>query len=133
MPLTIAAIKAAKKQKKPYKLYDEKGLYLSIEPTGGRLWRWKYHWDGKEKKLAFGSFPEVGLKEARGRRDETRSLLAAGIDPGQKKRADKEARALQAANTFRAVAEEYVAKREREGLAAVTLAKARWLLALLAA
>ena len=133
MTLTIAAIKAAKKQKKPYKLYDEKGLYLSIEPTGGRLWRWKYHWDGKEKKLAFGSFPEVGLKEARSRRDETRSLLAAGIDPGQKKRADKEARALQAANTFRAVAEEYVAKREREGLAAVTLAKARWLLALLAA
>lgn len=133
MALTNAAIKAARPQKKPYKLYDEKGLYLSIEPTGGRLWRWKYHWDGKEKKQAFGTFPEIGLKDARDRRDEARSLLAAGVDPGQKKKADKQTQALQAANTFQAVADEYIAKREREGLAPVTVYKARWLLTLLAA
>ena len=131
MALTNTTIKAARHKEKPYKLYDEKGLYLSIEPTGGRLWRWKYQWDGKEKKLAFGSFPEVGLKYARERRDEARSLLAAGVDPGQKKKADKRARVLQAANTFKAVAEEFIAKREREDLAAVTLAKARWLLNML--
>ncbi|HEX4271979.1 MAG TPA: Arm DNA-binding domain-containing protein [Rhizomicrobium sp.] len=105
--LTNAAIKAARPQAKPYKLYDEKGLFLSIEPKGGRLWRWKYRYSGKEKKLAIGSFPEIGLKEAREKRDEARSLLATGTDPGQKKKADKQAQALQAANTFQAVAEEY--------------------------
>jgi integrase len=96
------------------------------------LWRLKYRCNGKEKKLAIGAYPEVGLKEARDKRDEARSLLAAGIDPGQKKKADKQARALQAVNTFEAVADEFIAKREREGLAAVTLSKARWLLELLA-
>lgn len=133
MPLTHTAIKAAKPQVKPYKLSDEKGLYLLVEPKGGLLWRLKYRVNGKEKKLAIGPYPEVGLKEAREKRDEARSLIAAGIDPGQKKKDDKLAQEVEAANTFQAVAEEFIAKREREGLADVTLAKARWLLKLLAA
>ena len=132
MPLTIVAIKAARAQAKPYKLFDGKGLFLSIEPSGGRLWRLKYRYSGKEKKLSLGAFPDVGLKEARDSRDAARALLAAGIDPGQKKRSDKLGQALQAANTFQAIAEEYIAKRAREGLAAVTLAKSRWLLGLMA-
>ena len=82
----------------------------------------------KRKSWHWGAFPDVGLKAARDGRDEARSLLAAGIDPGQKKKADKQARALQVVNTFQAVADEFVAKWEREGLAPVTLAKARWLL-----
>ncbi len=133
MPLTNTAIKAAKPQAKSYKLYDTKGLFLLVEPGGGLLWRLKYRFDGKEKKLAIGPYPEIGLKEARDKRDEARSLLAAGVDPGQKKKDDKREQEVQAANTFQAVAEEYIAKREREGLAAVTIAKARWLLKLLAA
>src|SRR3954466_3643298 len=102
MPLTNTAIKAAKPQAKPYKLYDEKGLFLLIEPSGALLWRLKYRVLGKEKKLAIGRYPEVGLKEARETRDEARSLLAAGVDPGQKKRDDKQTQVVQAANTFQA-------------------------------
>jgi integrase len=133
MALTNTAIKAAKPQERPYKLYDEKGLFLLIEPSGSQLWRLKYRVNGKEKKLALGPYPEVGLKEAREKRDAARNLVVAGIDPSQKKKDDKRALAIQAANTFQAVAEEFIAKREREGLAAVTLAKSRWLLRLLTA
>ena len=115
MPLTNIAIKAAKPQAKPYKLFDEKGLFLLIEPSGGQLWRLKYRLSGKEKKLAIGRYPEIGLKEARDKRDEARTLLATGVDPGQKRKTEKLAQAVQAANTFQAVAEEYIAKREREG------------------
>lgn len=132
MSLTFATIKAARPQTKPYKLYDEKGLFLLVDPKGGRLWRLKYRFNGKEKKLALGTYPEIGLKEARDKRDEGRSLLAAGVDPGHKKKTDKQTQVLSAANTFQAVADEYVAKRTREGLAAVTTTKARWLLKLLA-
>ncbi|MBN9589472.1 MAG: hypothetical protein BGN85_10345 [Alphaproteobacteria bacterium 64-11] len=98
MSLTNTAIKAARPQPRPYKLFDEKGLFLSVEPTGGRLWRFKYRYNGKEKKLALGAYPDVGLKEAREKRDEARALLAAGIDPGQKRKSDRQAQVLQAAN-----------------------------------
>lgn len=132
MPLTNVAIKTARPKKKPYKLSDEKGLYLLVETKGGLLWRLKYRFNGKEKKLAIGTFPEIGLKEAREKRDEARSLLGVGVDPGQQRKTEKQTRVLRAANTFRAVADEYIAKREREGLAVVTVTKARWLLKLLA-
>lgn len=133
MPLTNTSIKTAKPRAKSYKLFDEKGLFLLVEPTGGRLWRFKYRCSGKEKKLSLGTYPDTGLKEARDKRDEARRQLAAGIDPSQKKKADKVARALQSANTFRAVAEELIAKKAQEGLAKVTLDKNRWMLRLLAA
>ena len=133
MSLTNTAVKAARPQAKPYKLYDEKGLFLLVEPSGAQLWRLKYRFQGKEKKLAIGRYPELGLREARDKRDEARSLLAVGTDPGQKKKDDRLTQAVQSANTFQAVAEEYIAKKTREGLAEVTLTKARWLLRLLAA
>lgn len=133
MSLTNTAIKTARPKKKPYKLADEKGLYLLVEPKGGLLWRLKYRFNGKEKKLAIGIYPDIGLKEARDKRDEARSLIAAGVDPNQKKKDDKQTQAVQAVNTFQAVGEEYIAKRAREGLAPVTLSKAGWLLKLLAA
>lgn len=132
MPLNVTAINAAKPRAKAYKLFDEKGLFLSIEVAGGKLWRFKYRYGGKEKKLALGAYPATGLKEARGKRDEARRLLEAGIDPGAQRRVDKLGKTLQAANTFQAIADEYIAKKAREGLAPVTLAKARWLLSLLA-
>jgi integrase len=91
----------------------------------------KYRYTGNERKDSIGSFPEIGLKEARDRREEVRSLVAQGIDPAEKKRTEKQAKLLSAANTFKGVAEEFIAKRAREGLASVTLDKARWLLELL--
>jgi hypothetical protein len=123
MPLTNIAIKAAKPRPKPYKLSDEKGLYLSIEPTGGKLWRFKYRYGGKEKKLSIGSYPDIGLMVARELRDAARRLLASGGDPGTEKRLSKLKKVAGAVNTFRAVGEELIAKKEREGLAKVTLDK----------
>jgi integrase len=131
MPLTAIAINAAKPRSKPYKLFDEKGLFLSIEPSGGRLWRFKYRFEGTEKKLALGAFPETGLKDARDKRDRARKQVAAGTDPSAQRKMEKLCRAARASNSFEAVAKEYIAKKEREGLASVTLAKARWLLQLL--
>lgn len=128
MPLTDTAIRAAKPTDKPYKLTDGGGLFLLVNPTGSRLWRFKYRIEGREKLLAIGAYPEVSLAKARERRDEARRAVAAGDDPSaRKKEARKQAEAV-IRNTFRAVAEEQLAKLEREGLAEITLAKRRWLL-----
>ncbi len=88
MPLSDTAIRSAKAGDAARKLSDEKGLYLLLVPAGGKLWKLKYRFAGKEKKLSFGSYPDVSLKEARQRRDHARSLLAAGIDPSAAKRAE---------------------------------------------
>ena len=130
MVLSAVKIVGAHPREAPYKIYDEKGLYLLVQPTGGKLWRLKYRYLGKEKKLSLGVFPDTTLKSARQRRDDARGLLSAGVDPGEAKRAEQQGQVIRAANTFQAVAEEYIAKKEMEGLAVVTLSKARWLLKL---
>jgi integrase len=105
--LSDTKARAAKAASKPYKLADEKGLFLLVNPNGSRLWRLKYRIGGKEKLLAFGSYPDVGLAAARDLRDAARKLLAAGTDPAQdKKRVAAEARAM-AANAFEPVAREW--------------------------
>ncbi|WP_038213677.1 Arm DNA-binding domain-containing protein [Xenophilus azovorans] len=86
---------------------DGFGLYLEITEAGGRYWRLKYRFGGKEKRLAFGVYPTVTLKQARERREEARKLLAQGIAPGVAKRDKKLAQALAATNTFEAVAREF--------------------------
>ncbi len=131
MPLSDVAIRAAKPGPKPIKLSDERGLFLLVQPSGGKLWRLKYRIAGKEKKLSLGRYPDVALKEARERAGEARKLIAAGTDPSDKKRMDRLDATLKAANTFTVVADEYIAKSEREGRAPVTVGKARWLLSLL--
>ena len=83
MPLSDALIRAAKPKEKPYRLADEKALYLEVSPSGGKLWRLKYRFGGKERRLALGIYPEVTLTKARRRRDEARELLADGVDPGE--------------------------------------------------
>lgn len=108
------------------KVADGKGLYLLVTTTGSKLWRFKYRLNG-EKKLALGSYPDVSLKDARARRDEARKNSQAGRDPAVAKREARLARHIAAANTFEAVAAEYIAKLEAEGLASVTIAKTRWL------
>ncbi|MDR0715943.1 MAG: integrase arm-type DNA-binding domain-containing protein, partial [Azoarcus sp.] len=102
--LTDTAIRTARPTDKPRKLSDSGGLYLLIAPTGGKLWRMKYRFNGKEKTLAFGKYPEVPLKDARDRRDEARKLLANGADPAAVKKAQKAERQERAANNFEAVA-----------------------------
>lgn len=131
MALTDTAIRNAKHGPKPKKLGDERGLFLLLQPSGGKLWRLKYRYLGKEKKLSLGIYPDVPLKVARQRRDEARALLANGADPASVK-FDLEAKAkVAAANTFKSIADEYIDKSVREGRAAVTIGKTRWLLSLM--
>jgi hypothetical protein len=82
MPLSDTAVRAAKPQEKPFKLADGGGLFLLVNPKGAKWWRIKYRFDGREKLLSFGTYPDVTLKVARERREEARKLLAAGIDLG---------------------------------------------------
>ncbi len=128
MGLTTVAIKAAKGRAKPYKLTDSDGLHLLVLPSGGRYWRINYRFLGKQKTLALGVWPEVELADARAKRDEARRLLAKGVDPAEQAKLDKITASLAAANTFQAVADEWLAKIEREDLSPVTLKKNRWLL-----
>lgn len=131
MALSDAAIRAAKPRAKQFKLHDDGGLFLIVKPSGSKLWRFKYRYLGKEQQLSIGVFPAVGLKDARKRCEEARSQLAKGLNPAfEKKRAAAAAR-VAAANTFKAVAEEYIARRGREGLKDVTTDKSKWHLSLL--
>lgn len=126
MALSDTAIRAAKPREKQFKLSDEKGLLLIVRPTGGKLWRLKYRFAGKEQQFTIGTYPEVSLKEARERRDAARALLAQGKNPSAEKKRDKVFAAISAGNTFKLVAEELIAKRQREGAAAATITKAHW-------
>lgn len=110
MPLSDTAIRKAKPADKTQRLFDGGGLYLEITPAGGKLWRQKYRFGGKEKRLAHGTYPEVSLAEARDRRDNARRLLAAGTDPGEHRKAEKQAGEDRAANSFEAVAREWFGK-----------------------
>jgi integrase len=89
MALTDIAVKHAKPETKARKLFDERGLYLLVTPDGGRWWRLKYRFQGKEKLLSLGVYPDVGLRQARERRDEARRLVAAGVDPSAERQAAK--------------------------------------------
>lgn len=105
--LDAITVKNAKPGDKPQKLFDGGGLYLLVQPTGGRLWRLKYRFGGKEKLVSLGTYPDISLKEARERRDKARQELAQGIDPSSKRKAEKSSKAELAANSFEAVAREW--------------------------
>jgi integrase len=110
MALTDTAIRTAKPGVKSIKLFDEKGLYLLLAPTGGKWWRLDYRFEGKRKTLSMGVYPDIGLKDARERRDEAKKLLANGIDPGENRKAQKAGRLERAANSFEVVAREWYGK-----------------------
>lgn len=112
MSLTDVAIRRAKPADKPIRMFDGGGLYLEISPSGGKLWRLKYRFDGKEKRLAIGTYPEISLLEARNHREAARKLLANDSDPADVKKAQKAARLDRAANSFEVVAREWFAKYE---------------------
>ncbi len=111
MPLTDTAIRVIKPAEKTQKLFDGGGLYLEVAPSGGRWWRLKYRFGGKEKRISLGVYPDVGLKEARERRNDARKLLANDIDPGEQRKAQKAAKVERAANSFEVVARESMEKR----------------------
>src|SRR5438105_3596940 len=102
--LSDTKVRAAKPSEKAYKLYDERGLFLFVTPTGGRLWRLKYRMRGREKLISLGAYPDVGLKRAREKRDEARELIADGIDPS----AVRQERRSALLETFEAVAQEWL-------------------------
>ena len=110
MRLSTAKIQSTQPQKKTVRLFDGRGLYLEIAPTGSRWWRFKYRFAGKEKRISLGVYPDVGLKKARDRRDEMRKLVADGIDPSAARKQEKLMALDAAANTFEAVAREWFEK-----------------------
>ena len=107
MTLTNTGITNAKPSEKPKKLFDEGGLFLLINPNGGKWWRFKYRFEGKEKLLSLGTFPDISLKGARERRDDARKLVANGIDPSQIRKDKKTKQAAAIENSFEAVAMEW--------------------------
>ena len=125
MPLTDTSIRKAKPADKPQKLSDGAGLYLLLNPNGSRWWRFDYRCGGKRKTLSMGTYPDTGLAVAREKLTEARRLLAAGIDPGEHRKAAKAAGAERAANSFAVIAEEWLAK-QASRMAPATLEKARW-------
>jgi integrase len=129
MALKDAEIRAFLPIDTPYKRADSGGLYIEVFPHGSKLWRWKFRSGGKEKRLALGSYPEVSLKAARERRDAERAKLEQGVDPAIARKRGKAAAKISAANTFAAVAREYIdSKMAGDGRAGATIAKARWFL-----
>lgn len=118
-PLTDVQPRNAKPKEKPYKLADGGGLYLLVNTDGGKYWRMKYRFGGKEKTLAFGKYPDISLGQARKQRQEAKALLQQGIDPGENKKAQKAARNKKAqkaarkeaaANSFEVVTREWYLK-----------------------
>nr|MBJ7890216.1 integrase arm-type DNA-binding domain-containing protein [Serratia sp. PAMC26656] len=112
MKLNARQVDTAKPKDKPYKLSDGGGLYLLVNPTGARYWRLKYRVAGKEKLLAVGGYPDVSLADARAKRDEAKRLLAAGGDPGEEKKTERQAKKVSVENTFEALAREWHAYKE---------------------
>lgn len=116
--LTDPALRKIKPRDKPFKMADGGGLFLLVQPNGGKWWRLKYRIDGKEKLLSLGTYPDTPLKLARSKRDEARSDLAAGIDPGAKRKAENDTKARTAADTFEAIAREWHTTIHREAVSA---------------
>ena len=115
MPLSVKEIESAQPKSAPWKLHDERGLYLKIAPNGSKRWHHRYSFQGKKKKISFGPFPDVTLKQARKKRDEARSLIADGIDPLQQRREQKLEREITSKNTFGVIAREFISKRANDG------------------
>jgi integrase len=109
VPLTDVSVRSAKAKTKPTKLFDERGLFLLVTPSGGKWWRLKYRFEGKEKLLSLGTYPDITLKLAREARDSARTLVAQGIDPSVQRQATKSAREERSANSFEVIAREWYA------------------------
>lgn len=128
MPLTDSEIEGFQPEVRAYKRSDGQALYLYVMPTGSKLWRMNYRFEGKQKTLSFGPYPVVTIEEARDLRTKAKRLLRQEIDPGAVQKSRKSHRRGRAANTFDVIADEFLEKRTLEGLAQTTLSKKAWLL-----
>jgi len=126
MPLRDLEIRALKPEARVYKRTDERRLYLEVHPNGSKLWRFKFAHLGKDKRIARGRYPEVGLADARRKRDEAREKLRDGVDPGAERKRAKLVAIFDAANTFGDIAKEYIDRMVLEGRADATTSKANW-------
>ena len=123
MPLTDTAVRNAKASGKPQRIFDGGGLYVEISPNGGKWWRFKYRFDGKEKRLSLGVYPDVSLKDARERRDTLRKQIANDIDPGVNRKAEKASKAEAGANSFEVVAREWHTKQSNAWVKSTAVAR----------
>ncbi len=130
MALTDVFVKNVKAKAAPKKFSDGGGLHLLVTLQGSKLWRLSYRYQNKQKTLALGAYPTITLSEARTKREAAKKQLAEGIDPVQQQKLDRINKQESAAITFDAIADELLAKVEREGRASSTLAKKHWLLSL---
>ena len=110
MPLTDTALRNAKPGQKPRKLFDSLGLFVIVNPNGSRWWRIKYRFGGKEKLLSLGVYPDVGLKEARQRRDACRHTLARGLNPSDTRKTEHAVEVEGTADSLETVAREWYGK-----------------------
>ena len=109
MKLNDTGVRKAKPESKAFKKADGGGLFLLVQPNGSKYWRLAYRFDGKQKLLALGVYPQISLADARQRRDNARKLLAQDIDPGENRKAAKAAKTERAENSFEVIAREWVA------------------------
>lgn len=130
MALTDRQIVNLKPTEKPRKISDGGGLHLFVSPSGGKLWRLAYRFEGKQKLLSFGSYPIVGLGDARSKRDAAKRVLASGVDPAHLQKLEKQSRTETICNTFEALASEFLSKNKQEGKSPATLSKKEWLIGL---
>ena len=121
--LSDAKIRSLKPREKAYKVSDDRGLYLLVNPNGSRWWRFKYSFGGKERGLSLGVYPDVPLKYTREHREEARQLVARGVDPSVERRTKR----IALENSFKLIAEEWLALQSKK-LAEITMTKARWIL-----
>lgn len=128
MTLSDAQLRSLKPEDRPFRKSDGGGLFLEIRPNGSKLWRLAYRYEGKQKLLALGAYPTTSLARARTKRHEAKTLLADGIDPLAHAKAEQETQRALNEHTFGKIADELVAKGEKDGLAARTIEKRRWVL-----
>jgi hypothetical protein len=107
MPLSERKVNQVKSKEKDFKLSDERGMYLLVKTNGSKYWRLKYRFDGKEKTLALGVYPDVSLADARDKRDDARKLVAKEIDPSEDKKEKRRAKKINAGNAFEIIAREW--------------------------
>jgi integrase len=126
--LTDAAVRKIKPRDKAFKTQDMRGMYLLVQPSGGRYWRWDYRHAGKRRTIALGVYPEGSLKEAREKRERAGKLLEKGINLSSYGKLTRGVGSISAGDTFETVADEWLKKTEAEGRSENTLEKLRWLL-----
>ncbi len=128
MPLTDIQLRNLKPEAKPYRKADGGGLFVEVRPNASKLWRLAYRFDGKQKLMAMGSYPETSLARAREKRLEAKKLLQDGIDPMAKAKVEEAERRALIEHTFANIADELLDKRRKDGLAETTLTKKAWLI-----